>query len=170
MSERAGRGEVEAPKSRAPLAPSLPMARAHWPWVIAIIVLTAVFFYPLVFQGKVYSSPDAQAPQGFAVYAERERAQTCEYPLWNPFIFCGLPSYAALAYNPDVYFPDWILKPFTSVTPPMLWLIAYYMVGAIGVYFLARDRGAAPGPAALGGLLFALTPNLIAVGAHGHGS
>jgi hypothetical protein len=170
MSERAGRGEVEALKHRAPLASSLPKARAHWPWVIAIIVLTAVFFYPLVFQGKVFSSPDAQAPQGFAVYAERERAQTGEYPLWNPFIFCGLPSYAALAYNPDVYFPDWILKPLTSVTPPMLWLIAYYMVGAIGLYFLARDRGAAPGPAALGGLLFALTPNLIAVGAHGHGS
>ncbi len=53
----------------------------------------------------------------------------------------------------------------------MLWLIAYYMVGAIGLSdFLARDRGAAPGPAALGGLLFALTPNPIAVGAHGHGS
>ncbi len=79
--------------------------------MIAIIVLTALFFYPLVFQGKVFSSPDAQAPQGFAVYAERERAQTGEYPLWNPFIFCGLPSYSALAYNPDVYFPDWILKP-----------------------------------------------------------
>jgi hypothetical protein len=123
-----------------------------------------------MFQGRVFSSPDAQAPQGFAVYAEQERARSGDYPLWNPFIFCGVPSYASLAYNPDIYFPDWILKPLGALAPPMLWLIAYYMIGAIGLYFLARDRGAAPGPAALGGLLFALTPNLIAVGAHGHGS
>ncbi|HWN81384.1 MAG TPA: hypothetical protein VNM87_04765, partial [Candidatus Udaeobacter sp.] len=170
MSERAGRGEGEAAKRRAPAAAPPALTRAHWPWVLAIIALVALFFYPLVFQGKVFSSPDAQAPQGFAVYAEKERAQTGEYPLWNPFIFCGVPAYASLAYNPDVYFPDWILKPLRSLTPPMLWLIGYYMIGAIGLYFLARDRGAMAGPAALGGILFALTPNLIAVGAHGHGS
>src|SRR5262245_21834011 len=115
MSERAGRGEVDPAKQRA-VAAAPARARAHWPWVLAIVVLVALFFYPLVFQGKVFSSPDAQAPQGFAVYAEKERAATGEYPLWNPFIFYGVPSYAALAYNPDVYFPDWILKPFRTIT------------------------------------------------------
>jgi hypothetical protein len=52
----------------------------------------------------------------------------------------------------------------------MLWLIVYYFVGAVAVYLLLADLGAARGAAALGGLVFALTPNLIAVGAHGHGS
>jgi hypothetical protein len=164
MSERGGRGKEASGRAASGVS------RRHWPWVVAILAVVAFAFYPLVFQGKVFSSPDAQAPQGFAVYAEKERAQTGEYPLWNPFIFCGVPAFAALAYNPDVYFPDWILKPLGSVAPPMLWLIAYYAVGAIGLYLLARDRGAAPGPAALAGLLYALTPNLIAVGAHGHGS
>jgi hypothetical protein len=145
-------------------------AEREWVWVVGIILLVSVWFFPLTFQGKVFSSPDAQAPQGFGVYAEAERARTGEYPLWNPFIFSGIPSYAALAYNPDVYFPDWILKPLGRHAPPMLWLILYYMVGAVGLFLFLRDRGAARPPAALAGLLFALTPNLIAVGAHGHGS
>ncbi len=141
-----------------------------WTAVALIALAVAFYFYPLVFAGQVFSSADAQAPQGFGVYAEAWRAESGEYPLWNPFIFCGLPSYAALAYNPDVYFPDWIFKLLGGLAPPMLWLIVYYFVGAVAVYFLLGDLGAARGPAALGGLLYALTPNLIAVGAHGHGS
>lgn len=138
--------------------------------ILLLVVLIGAFFHPLLLGGQVFSSPDAQAPQGFGVYAEAWRARTGDYPLWNPFIFCGIPSYSALAYNPDVYFPDWIFKLFGDLAPPMLWLVAYYMLGAIALYFFLRDWGALPGPALLGGLLFALTPNLIAVGAHGHGS
>lgn len=139
-------------------------------WILAVLLGVAAFFYPVLFGGQVFSSPDAQAPQGFAVYAEAWRARTGQYPFWNPFIFCGMPSYAALAYNPDIYFPDWIFKLLGNMAPPMLWLIAYYMIGAVALFAFLRDRGALPGPAALGGLLFALTPNLIAVGGHGHGS
>ncbi len=141
-----------------------------WVWAVAIVLVVIVYFYPLIFMGQVFSSPDAQAPQGFAVYAAEWRARTGEYPLWNPFMFCGLPSYAALAYNPDVYFPDWIFALLGGLAPPMLWLIVYYMIGALALYALLGDHGAARAPAALGGLLFALAPNLIAVGAHGHGS
>ncbi len=139
-------------------------------WVLFIALAVAFYFYPLVFAGKVFSSADAQAPQGFAVYAEAWRAKTGEYPLWNPFLFCGFPSFAALAYNPDIYFPDWIFTLLGGLAPPMLWLIIYYAIGAIALFVLLADQGAARGPAALGGLVFALTPNLVAVGAHGHGS
>jgi hypothetical protein len=141
-----------------------------WAAVLAILLLVAVFFHPLIFGGQVFSSPDAQAPQGFGVFAEEWRSRTGEYPTWNPYTFCGIPSYAALAYNPDVYFPDWIFKAPGTLAPPMLWLLTYYLVGAVALFHLVRDFGAARGPAALAGLLFALTPNLIAVGAHGHGS
>jgi len=157
-------------EARGPVPAGIWSRLPAWTAVAAIALAVAFYFYPLVFAGQVFSSPDAQAPQGFAVYAETWRAESGEYPLWNPFIFCGLPSYAALAYNPDVYFPDWIFKLAGGLAPPMLWLILYYFVGAVAVYVLAGDLGAARGPAALGGLLFALTPNLIAVGAHGHGS
>jgi hypothetical protein len=155
---------------RAPAPPATRLLQSDWVWILAIVFLVAAFFHPVLLGGKVFSSPDAQAPQGFAVYAEGERARTGEYPLWNPFIFCGMPSYSALAYNPEVYFPDWIFKLLGGLAPPMLWLISYYMLGAVALFALLRDRGALAGPAALGALVFALTPNLIAVGGHGHGS
>ncbi|MGD8395272.1 MAG: YfhO family protein [Candidatus Eiseniibacteriota bacterium] len=152
--------------SRAPFD----LAGRSWFWPLLIVILLAVFFHPVLLGGRVFSSPDAQAPQGFAVYANAWRQETGHYPLWNPFIFCGMPSYASLAYNPDVYFPDWVFKPLGHAAPPMLWLVVYYMVGALALYALLRDRGADPWPAALGGLVFVLSPNLIAVGGHGHGS
>ncbi len=170
MSETGARARARGDAGPERAAAARVRGGRDWPWILAIILVVAVCFFPLTFQGKVFSSPDAQAPQGFGVHAEAERARTGEYPLWNPFIFAGIPSYAALAYNPDVYFPDWLLKPFGRHAPPMLWLILYYMVGAVGLFLFLRDRGAARAPAALAGLLFALTPNLIAVGAHGHGS
>ncbi len=165
MSSQQGAAGGAAGKAAA-TGPAVP----EWVWPLAIVVLLGIFFFPVLGGGRVFSSPDAQAPQGFAVYAENLRNAGGDYPLWNPFIFCGMPSFSSLAYNPGVYFPDFPLGWIGGFGGPMLWLLLYYAVGAVALYLFLRDRGAAPWPAALGGLVFVLTPNLIAVGGHGHGS
>ncbi|HEU4333680.1 MAG TPA: YfhO family protein [Candidatus Eisenbacteria bacterium] len=137
--------------------------------IAALLVL--VFFYPLVF-GKVFLSPDSVAPAGFSKIAMQALTERGVYALWNPYHFLGMPSFGSLAHVPYVYPLDWIFG-FLNQTlgfPDLTWLLAHYLLLALGAVALLRSLGASPEAAALGATTLALTPNLVAVGAFGHGS
>jgi hypothetical protein len=143
-----------------------------WGWAYAAAaLLVLLFFYPIVL-GKVFISPDSVAPAGFAKIANEALHHRHEYPLWNPFTFLGMPSFGSLAFVPYVYPPDPIFG-FLNQTlhfPDLTWLIAHYLLLAAAMVALLRALGASPAGAALGAVTLALTPNLVAVGAFGHGS
>ncbi len=143
------------------------------PWVAAILgLMTIVFFNALVFGGKTFVSPDASAPLGFVRVGEQSLYREHVYPLWNPYVFLGMPSFASLAYNPLIYPPDWPVAVLQRLLPlpDMTWLLLYYFLAGLFTYGLAREWGARPEGALLAGVAFAFTPNLVAVGSHGHGS
>ncbi|HEX7078717.1 MAG TPA: YfhO family protein [Candidatus Eisenbacteria bacterium] len=143
-----------------------------WRWAYALVaVLVLVFFYPLVL-GKVFVSPDSVAPAGFAKIAMEALRARHVYALWNPYHFLGMPTFGSLAFVPYVYPPDPVFG-FLNATlhfPDLTWLLAHYLLLALAMVALLRALGAGPETAALGGVTLALTPNLVAVGAFGHGS
>jgi hypothetical protein len=161
------RGSKEAASRRRPVSPPI-----SWGWAYAAaVLLVLVFFYPIVF-GKVFISPDSVVPAGFAKVANEALHSRHEYPLWNPFYFLGMPSFGSLTFVPYVYPPDPIFG-FLNQTlhfPDLTWLIAHYLLLAVAMVALLRALGASPEGAALGAVTLALTPNLVAVGAFGHGS
>lgn len=124
----------------------------------------------LALRGKVYASSDAQAEAAFKVVAERSRAAG-EYPLWNPYVFAGMPSYGSLAYNPDVY-P--LSRPLRWVrdlgAPPMSWLLVHLWIAGMGVVLWLRWRGVPLPAAMLAGLGVLMLPKLNAWAAYGHGT
>jgi hypothetical protein len=135
-------------------------------------LLTVLFFHALVFEGKTFVSPDTTAPAGFVRVGEQSLYQDHVYPLWNPYVFLGMPSFASGAYNPLIYPPDWPLALLNKVVPlpDMTWMLLYYFLGALFMYLLARELGARSEGALLAATLFVFAPNLVAVGSHGHGS
>jgi hypothetical protein len=140
---------------------------------LLLILIIAALFHQLVFSGKVLVSADAVAPMGFAAAAERSVEQGGPYPLWNPYVFLGMPSFGSLTYTPFVYFPDLILQGVHKVLPflpSMTWLLIYYFVAGLFafLFFKESDRSLLAGLFA--GIAFMLTPNLVAIGAFGHGS
>ncbi len=142
-------------------------------WAAAIYaVLTLAFFHQVMLGGMTFVSPDAIAPAGFVRMGEQALYGERVYPLWNPFVFLGMPSFASGAYNPLIYPPDWPLALIHRVVPmpEMTWLVLYYFLGALFCFLLAREWGANPAGALLGGAAFVFAPNLVAVGSHGHGS
>jgi hypothetical protein len=145
-----------------------PLAR----WGTAVVALAVlVFFYPITF-GKVFLSPDSVAPAGLAHIALEALQQRHVYALWNPYHFLGMPSFGSLAFVPYVYPLD-VLFGFLNKTlhfPDLTWMLAHYLLMALSMLVLLRAFGAAPEGAVLGAITFALTPNLVAVGAFGHGS
>ncbi|HEU5309962.1 MAG TPA: YfhO family protein, partial [Candidatus Eisenbacteria bacterium] len=116
-------------------------------------------------------SPDSVAPAGFSKIANEALHERGVYPLWNPYYFLGMPSYGSLAYHPYVYPPDVLFGMLNRIGfPDLTWLLFHYVLLAFSMLVLLRSLGADPAPAAFGAVALALTPNLVAVGAFGHGS
>lgn len=164
------RTETRKPAQR-PRPPAPPGLGGRWIPVAALGLATIILFRGVLLEGFTFVSPDATAPLGFVRVGEQALARG-EYPLWNPYVFCGMPSFAGLAYNPWIYPPDWPLALVQKVLPlpGLTWLVLYYFLGGLGLYLLCREWGAHRWGALFGGLAFLSVPNLVAVGAHGHGS
>jgi len=142
--------------------PLEPNARA----ALGLFVAALVFYYPLVFLGRVLVDYDAVVyffPQ--RVFLARALLAG-QIPLWDPDLFLGAPFLA----NPQtavLYPPSWlfVLGPVQSIYTAQLVLHAF--LAAFFTYLLARYAfGALPLAAALGGLAYAFGG--FAVGQVGH--
>ena len=160
-------------KPRKPVAAPAPGFALNAKWAAAALaLLTVLFFHQVALEGQTFVAPDATAPVGFVRMGEKSLYQDHVYPLWNPFVFLGMPSFGSGAYNPLIYPPDWPLALVQKVIPlpDMTWLLLYYFLGGLFFYLLAREHDARPEGALLGAVAFLFAPNLVAVGSHGHGS
>jgi hypothetical protein len=153
--------ELEAPIRFEPLIAALVM-------VAAIVIL-----YPgHVFQDKIFFAGDNQAAASFTAAAEKGMEEENVYPVWNPYLFSGMPSYGSLSYTPYVYPPSAVLLLLIKYLffPKYLWLFFHTFLTGFGTYLLLRDRRVWFLPALTAGVLMIWMPNLVAVGANGHGS
>ncbi|HEY6867452.1 MAG TPA: hypothetical protein VI792_09350, partial [Candidatus Eisenbacteria bacterium] len=174
MAERkrqrpAARGPAKKP---APGPPRATFALTTRWAAILLAVLVVVFFHEVMLEGRTFVAPDATAPAGFVRVGEESLWRDHVYPLWNPLVFLGMPSFGSGAYNPLIYPPDWPLGLIQKVLPlpDPTWLVLYYFLGALFLFLLAREWGASPEGALIGAGAFVFAPNLVAVGTHGHGS
>ncbi len=146
-------------------------------WGVALIAFVvmlagiAVLYPEIVFQGQVFVSGDSQSATSFAAVGQKSLAQG-EYPVWNPYLFCGMPSYGSMAFTPWVYPINWVIKPFRKLLslPEYSWLLFHTLATGFGVFLLLWDRGVRASAAIPAGLLMMWMPNLVAIGANGHGS
>ena len=165
-------GAGPAPRAREPGSGGHDGRPIPWLWAYAAVaLLVLVFFFPITF-GKVFISPDSVAPTGFSKIATDALVHRHVYPLWNPFHFLGMPSFGSLAFVPYVYPPDALFGFLQQALgfPQMTWLLAHYILLGLSMLVFLRAAGAAPEAALFGAFTLALTPNLVAVGAFGHGS
>ncbi len=143
------------------------------PWAAVLFaLLTVIFFHEVALEGRTFASPDATAPLGFVRMGEQSLWKDHVYPLWNPYVFLGMPSFGSGAYNPLIYPPDWPVAIVQKLLPlpDLTWLLLYYFLAGIFTFLLAREWGARPEGALLAAVAFVFQPNLVAVGSHGHGS
>jgi hypothetical protein len=153
------------------------MSAGRSKWIEGLVIVAAVFatlgvLHPeLVFQKKIYASSDMRSAAAFKHLGDLA-LENGEYPLWNPYVFAGMPSYASLAYTPDVY-P--LTKPLRVTAaalrlPPMAWLLFHLFLAGVFTAAYARWRGISLPAAALAGALIVAVPNVAAWSAYGHGT
>ncbi|MHB8078243.1 MAG: hypothetical protein ACYDIE_03180 [Candidatus Krumholzibacteriia bacterium] len=166
-------------RPRATPAPVAPAAanRHHrrlpeglWPLLAVVLALALLYPGPL-FQGRIFASSDARNQDAFTLVGDAALARG-SYPQWNPYLFGGMPTFGSLSYTKFVYPPSVLLNFLHDSLglPPLTWLFAHLVFGALGMAFLLRRWGVSPAGRALGGLAWVLSPNVVAWCVYGHGS
>ncbi len=128
-------------------SPVIPLKYQHIVAVSVIFLSLVIFFHELVFEGKVFVAADNIASKSFQTLvndAEKEGI----FPLWNPYIFCGMPGYASLTVHGERYFDvsalviNRVSKIFGLIvnSPDVGWGLFYYFILGIGMYWFVHDK------------------------------
>ncbi len=175
MAKKKSRRKQELQKNQMKSSPSLidqisGWIRRHYVFsaLVFYCIIAFAFFYGVVFHGKVYFVPDAQAPASLNTPLWKMLNEEGVHAFWSPYIFAGLPTYGSLIFTPFVYFP-YLAFTFFSLNANVLAILHVPFAG-LGVYLFLRDQEVEYLPAFLGGLAFMLTPHLISMETFGHGS
>jgi hypothetical protein len=159
---RSGVRDVAEPVLTAPARPML--------WAAATYaVATLLLAWPALL-GRFLVNP--RSDQYIAGYAFREFAasfmrETGSFPLWNPYLFGGMPYVAAM--HGDIFYPTYLLR---LVLPPdvgMTWgMILHVFLAGLFTFAFLRAVGLGFFGALLGGLAYMLGGNIAGLVSPGH--
>lgn len=125
-----------------------------------MLVIPLIYFYPVLW-GKVTLAPGDGWAQNFGVRVlAGQLLSRGELPLWNPFIFAGMPL-AASVYPGVFYPPNWLFAILTPGLAMNLVVLTTYHLALIGTYLFARRAGMTRLGALLAGLAFTFGGYLI---------
>ncbi|HKP93761.1 MAG TPA: hypothetical protein VJS88_07675, partial [Chthoniobacterales bacterium] len=112
-----------------------------------LLVAVAVTLFPLLYfcpatSGTLIISPDDGVIQNIPFrVAVAAMIRDGFLPLWNRYLFCGMPLFAAA--QAGVLFPlNWFYLIFPPAAATNLMMLSTYMVAALGAYLCARRSGA----------------------------
>lgn len=116
-------------------------------FLAVILVLILIFFNPGIFGGKVFSSADNIASESFTTFLNDAKAKG-EFPLWVPYIFNGMPSFAALVPHLermyDFSHAVWVTLRdalYMIFSGNNVWaIVLFYIIFAFSFYFLAEYK------------------------------
>ncbi len=116
-----------------------PSSKIILTYLAIIFIFLILFFRQGIFNDKVFASPDNLSPLSFNTFLNDSKAQGI-FPLWVPYIFMGMPSYASLATGLPAFH-----KIFSYIWNGIISTIAgdnlffvtlpYYFVFAISIFF-----------------------------------
>jgi hypothetical protein len=122
----------------------MPSSYTHWLAVLLIVLSFIIFFNQLFFGQKDFLSSDYIAALSYLPFIEKAEAQG-EFPLWTPYLFGGLPSFASMIASGDRWY-DLTHKSFHIIyttIQSILWdryifaVIFFHILFGVAVYILA---------------------------------
>lgn len=148
--------------------PSAPRPALLWA-TLACVLAGLTLGHPAL-AGQFLVSPVSD--QMIAGYAFRDfAAQSLRagegIPLWNPYLFGGMPYVAAM--HGDIFYPTALLRQFLPTDVAMTWgLILHLMLAGIGTYAFLRAIGVGFHGALAGGLAYMMSGPIAGLVSPGH--
>ena len=128
-------------------SPLIPYKYQHAASIVVIFLSLIVFFHEVVLESRVFVAADPIASKSFETLIN-DAEQQGSFPLWNPYIFCGMPGYASLMVHGERYFDvtAWALGKIVNLfvvivnNPDIGWGLFYYFVLGAGMYWLSYEK------------------------------
>jgi len=159
-----GRPSGPAPRR----SPELPWVELHGSSVaLAVLaILLVIFFEPILLGGETFEATDHVAYAAHAPFLqERESGSWVDrFPLWNPYVFSGMPAYASLLIGPYIT-PAALLLRFIPEVPRM---VVLYLVMGFGIWLLARRLGSGTIASLLAAVVMVFSTQVITLVMFGH--
>ena len=157
--------------------PLIPQRYQHAAALAVILLSLFVFFREIIFEGKILLAADDIGPQSFSTFVE-DATQQGVFPLWNPYIFCGMPAYGSLmvigerTFDLAAFLWSMVEKIGSAIfmNPQNGWSIFYYFLMAAGAYFLAFRKTGQKIPSLISALATIYSMYIIIWVMDGHGS
>lgn len=130
---------------------------------------TLVLAYP-VFSGQFLVSPHSDqyiAGYAFRLFGAQSLAAGHGFPLWNPYIFGGLPYVAAM--HGDILYPTFLLRMIMRTDLAMTWGFAIHLfLAGIFTYGFMRAWGFGFFSSLFGGTAYLLSGQIASLASPGH--
>ncbi|MBF8295242.1 MAG: hypothetical protein HW389_1787 [Bacteroidetes bacterium] len=140
-------------------SPLIPERYQHLVAIAVLFLSLIVFFNQLIFSGKMFTEADILASRSFDTFLT-DAKQEGVFPLWNPYIFCGMPSYGSLTVGGDRFFDlsaqvltrTSTLFSYIILNPAEGWVLFFYFVFACGIYLFTYQKVKSKFPAFIAAL------------------
>jgi hypothetical protein len=107
------------------------------------------------------------AGYAFRDYGASMLRETGAFPLWNPYLFGGMPYVAAM--HGDIFYPTFLLRLVMPTDAAMTWgFIIHLILAGIGGYLFLRALGLGFFPSLAGGAAYQLSGALASLVSPGH--
>src|SRR5205809_1964425 len=103
---------------------------------LAMALAPVVYFWPALWEGRALSPDDGVIFNIPLRVAAANLVRSGYLPLWNPYMFCGLPLHGA-AQAGLLFPPNWFYLVSSPRVATNLMMLATYMFAAIGAYLYA---------------------------------
>ena len=138
---------------------------------LLIIIYTLwimLLFYPVIFYNNIFGSGDTLNPYSVNHILDIYKSKIGHWPLWQPWIFSGMPTMEAFTYINELYFPTRLMIG-VGISDLNIQLI-HLIFSGIGMYLLLEQFKISRLISFSIGLLWMLNPYLITMIVFGHGS
>ncbi len=134
------------PTQQSASSPMIPEKFQDLAYIGAIAIAVLIFLAPALFTGGSFGASDNIASNSFTPYLDAAK-KSGDFALWNPYIFSGLPSYAALLTTGDRWW-DFVSKAIFGVGDVMgaifrndgARIAFFYILYGAGMYLLMRSK------------------------------
>jgi hypothetical protein len=137
---------------------------------LAIYVVAVLALGHPALAGQFLVNPHSDeyiAGYAFREYGASMLRVTGGFPLWNPYLFGGMPFVAAM--HGDIFYPIFLLRMAVPTDVAMTWtFIIHLIVAGIATYAFLRAAGFTFAGALLGGLAYMLGGQLASLVSPGH--
>jgi hypothetical protein len=130
---------------------------------VLLLILMTLLYQPLVFEDMEPGGSDAVSGIARTKQLKDWQKKTGDYPLWNPYMFGGMPTYHR--QSPQAWSVDTLLEKMDILGD---WRIWYFLAGALGIFLLVKYLGLSSLAAMISAAAFILMPHFQALVLVGH--